>query len=556
MKTSTPLALSFALNLTSLALLMAGCAEPSGSADATAPPTDTTGATGDTASTVADTSTPDGLDDSNATTALDTSGFTETGYAYLVVEPSEVDFGIRAVDDVRTIDLDLENAGNRPLRITRIAFVGLDGSGPTEAFAINRAGPIDLEPGLSTKVKLTFYVLAEFPYEDRLRFESNSTTGPIELRVSGGGTIFTCVDLDGDAHGPYCDAGEDCDQADPTTFAGAPELCDGRDNDCDALRDEDFVGLATACTTATGACQTDGFRVCRADGSGTECRTNPVTGGDELCNAIDDDCDGATDEDFPELGGLCKVGLGACTRADKWVCSADQSGVACNVPAGSPVDEIEGNAIDDDCDGVTDEAPPTDVGCADEEREGFLDPATWPDIAACAGAWSVGGVISEQLLPTCARGGGDDGIILDGRGCSASDLCAEGWHICATSAEVAAKSPTGCNGAAPGIAAFFATRQSGTGCAQCATGTLTGGNCNNPASCTSGCASNVFLSNDVFGCGTMGVPPAASCAPLNVFSQNNCWALQAPWACSGGTIEAANIAKSGPESGGVLCCRD
>ncbi len=494
--------------------------------------------------------------DIDASVALDTSGFTGTGYAYLVIEPTEVDFGIRQLDEVYTTELMLENAGNRPLHIERVAFVGLDGSGPTEAFAINRPGPIDIEPGLTTKVKLTFYVIGEIAYEDRLRFESNSTNGPIEVRVSGGGTVFECVDLDGDGHGPWCDLGSDCDQADPTSFAEAPERCDGRDNDCDGLYDEDFVGLRTECTESTGACQTVGFRVCNAAQTGTECRANPVTGGDELCNSHDDDCDGATDEDFPEIGGLCSVGLGACKQFDKWVCSADLNGVVCNVPPLSPVDEILDNGIDDDCDGITDESPPLDVGCSDEEREGFLDPDVWPDIAACSGAWNVGGVISDALLPTCNRGAGDDGLLEDGRGCSATDLCSEGWHICATSAEVAAKSPTGCEGAAPFQAAFYATRQSGTGCAQCATGTLTGGACNNPASCMSGCSSNVFLSNDVFGCGSMGATPASSCAPLNVFSHNNCAMLQAPWACSGNTIEAANIAKSGPEFGGVLCCRD
>lgn len=44
----------------------------------------------------------------------------------------------------------------------------------------------------------------------------------------------SCEDGDGDGHGPGCDLGEDCDQSDPTVFAGAPELPgDGRDNGCD-----------------------------------------------------------------------------------------------------------------------------------------------------------------------------------------------------------------------------------------------------------------------------------------------------------------------------------
>jgi hypothetical protein len=66
----------------------------------------------------------------------------------------------------------------------------------------------------------------------------------------------------------------------------------------------------------------------------------------------------------------------------------------------------------------------------------------------------------------------------------------------------------------------------------------------------------VFLSNDVFGCGSLGAAPAASCAPLDRFSHNDCNALLPPWACSGGTVEASNIVKSGLGYGGVVCCRD
>jgi predicted outer membrane repeat protein len=45
------------------------------------------------------------------------------------------------------------------------------------------------------------------------------------------GDTGTGIDLDGDG----APAGVDCDDADPTRFPGAPELCDGLDQDCDAL---------------------------------------------------------------------------------------------------------------------------------------------------------------------------------------------------------------------------------------------------------------------------------------------------------------------------------
>ena len=46
-------------------------------------------------------------------------------------------------------------------------------------------------------------------------------------------------DRDGDGS-----AAGDCDDADPESYPGAPELCDGLDNDCDGLSDEQLIGCA------------------------------------------------------------------------------------------------------------------------------------------------------------------------------------------------------------------------------------------------------------------------------------------------------------------------
>ena len=487
-------------------------------------------------------------------TALDASDFDGTGFGYLVAEPTSLNFGIRPVGEEYTLELDIENAGNRPLNVSAMTLVNSN-----EAFLFMNPSPFTLDAGTSRKVMVTFFSLAEQTYDDVLRITSDSASGSVlDVPVSGGGIVFECVDLDGDLRGPYCELGDDCNQADPNVYEGAPEICNHIDDDCDGAPDEDFTQLGMSCTAGVGVCETAGWTFCSPDGTSTICAVNPVNGGSELCNEADDDCDGATDEDFPELGEPCTVGTGACAVSDKWVCAADGSGVSCNVTPLTPSDELLNDGIDNDCDGLTDEEVNTDIGCADGEREGFVDTSTWPDIAACGGAWSVGGVVSELLTPTCDRQAGDDFANLDGQGCNVSDLCAEGWHVCASSSEVDDRSSTGCEGAAtdPIEPAFYIARQSGTGCGQCATGTTTGGACNSPSSCLSGCEPSVFLSNDVFGCGNLGATPNGSCAPLNAFSHNNCNALLPPWACSGSTIEAANIAKSGPEHGGVLCCRD
>jgi hypothetical protein len=110
----------------------------------------------------------------------------------------------------------------------------------------------------------------------------------------------------------------------------ASESCDGADNDCDGQVDEDFADLGQPCKVGQGACLVVGVRVCAAGGGGTVCAAQPALGAAEVCNGIDDDCDGSTDEDFPELGAPCKVGVGACASIGVYTCSQQVPKLTCS----------------------------------------------------------------------------------------------------------------------------------------------------------------------------------------------------------------------------------
>jgi Putative metal-binding motif len=243
-----------------------------------------------------------------------------------------------------------------------------------------------------------------------------------------------CVDADGDGGLDWHCGGDDCDDDDPTRYAGAVELCNAVDDDCDGVvpvdeLDDDGDGLAECegdCNDGNAALNLDdadgdGYTSCDGDcddadpswnlddldGDGfSNCtgdcdESNPFRfpGAPEVCNDIDDDCNGVvppneTDDDvdgYAECQGDCddsdeelnpfdvdQDGWSTCygdcddhdpllnlddADGDGWdTCAGDcDDGDASSAPDG--IEICDGR--DNDCDGVLDDV--------DDDGDGFID---------------------------------------------------------------------------------------------------------------------------------------------------------------------------------------
>ncbi|MEQ1505545.1 MAG: MopE-related protein, partial [Myxococcota bacterium] len=192
------------------------------------------------------------------------------------------------------------------------------------------------------------------------------------------------ADVDGDGYGDplapveACDASAgvvanplDCDDGDAAAHTGAPEACDAVDNDCDGEVDEDVAltwyddldgdGFGAAGTDTVGcAPPADQVAFVDSDCDDTDPAVHP--GVSELCDTVDQDCDGTVDEgltvdwwpdaDQDSFGDASAPGR----SCDAPVGSVDRAGDGDAANDAVHVGVVEAcNDIDDDCDGAVDD---------------------------------------------------------------------------------------------------------------------------------------------------------------------------------------------------------
>lgn len=194
--------------------------------------------------------------------------------------------------------------------------------------------------------------------------------------------LVGCAPVDEDFDGVPAD--QDCDDNDNLVFPGAVEMCDGIDNDCNGVEDDDYArggliyyidadgdGFGATSGTKESCAQPEGYVANATDCDDTLDSVNP--GADETCNLTDDNCNGQIDDDAVD--------------APEWHADWDQDGYgsqslvvkACEAPEGYLADAQDCNDFDRNTNPLADEVcDRLDNNCdGDIDEDSAVDALEW-----------------------------------------------------------------------------------------------------------------------------------------------------------------------------------
>ena len=217
------------------------------------------------------------------------------------------------------------------------------------------------------------------------------------------------ADTDGDGYGDpaapavacalpegYVENAADCDDADALSHPGAHEVCDLEDNDCDGTVDDNATDPRTYYRDADGdgyGVEADTAAACGApagyaerDGDCNDASAAESPGVAEVCNGVDDDCNGEVDADaaaavawHPDEDadgyGDAATTVRSCEPVKGWL--EDGSDCDDGDAARNPTATEACDGLDNDCDGTVD--PSGSAGSttwyADTDLDGYGDAA-------------------------------------------------------------------------------------------------------------------------------------------------------------------------------------